>query len=122
MHGALDDDVCVDCTPGGRCGEPQRQCGQFASSDTIVDAPAQWAGRRIHSVTLDQTGSPPLAAMAESSLVDFDPLTELGSHHETPTLFILVTLWQPTLNAPLLVPGNMVQLDAAQFTMVHPMI
>ena len=39
MHGALDDDVCVDCTPGGRCGvQPLRQCGQVASSDAIVDA------------------------------------------------------------------------------------
>ena len=38
----------------------------------------------------------------------------------TPTLFILVALWQPTPNAPLLVPGNMVQLDAAQFTMGTP--
>ena len=27
MHGALDDDVCIDCIPDGRCGiQPLRQC------------------------------------------------------------------------------------------------
>lgn len=39
MHGAQDDDVCVDCIPGGRCGvQPLRQCGSVAASDALVDA------------------------------------------------------------------------------------
>ena len=39
MHGAVDDDVCIDCTPGGRCGvTPARQCGSTASSDALVAA------------------------------------------------------------------------------------
>jgi len=39
MHGALDDDVCVDCRPGGQCGiQPARQCRTTAGSDAIVAA------------------------------------------------------------------------------------
>ncbi|MGC6418898.1 MAG: alpha/beta hydrolase family esterase [Bradymonadia bacterium] len=37
MHGTLDDDVCIDCEPGGRCGvNPVRQCGTVAATDRIV--------------------------------------------------------------------------------------
>ena len=33
MHGTLDDDVCIDCEPGGRCGvNPVRQCGTVAAT------------------------------------------------------------------------------------------
>ncbi len=39
MHGALDDDVCIDCIPNGRCGViPVRQCGSVAASDALVAA------------------------------------------------------------------------------------
>ena len=39
MHGALDDDVCVDCRPGGQCGvQPTRQCRTTAASDALVEA------------------------------------------------------------------------------------
>jgi poly(3-hydroxybutyrate) depolymerase len=38
MHGALDDDVCIDCRPGGRCGlQPGRSCGTVAASDALVE-------------------------------------------------------------------------------------
>ena len=38
MHGARDDDVCIDCEPGGTCGiQPGRRCGTVASSDLIVE-------------------------------------------------------------------------------------
>ncbi len=38
MHGTLDDDVCIDCEPGGMCGiQPGRRCGTVASSDLIVE-------------------------------------------------------------------------------------
>ena len=39
MHGVVDDDVCIDCEPGGRCSiTPRRQCGTVASSDALVEA------------------------------------------------------------------------------------
>ena len=39
VHGTIDDDVCVDCRPGGNCGiQPSRRCGTVASSDAIVEA------------------------------------------------------------------------------------
>jgi poly(3-hydroxybutyrate) depolymerase len=38
MHGTVDDDVCIDCRPGGNCGvTPGRRCGTVASSDAIVE-------------------------------------------------------------------------------------
>jgi formylglycine-generating enzyme required for sulfatase activity/poly(3-hydroxybutyrate) depolymerase len=39
MHGVIDDDVCIDCSPGGRCSiTPSRPCGTVASSDALVEA------------------------------------------------------------------------------------
>ena len=39
VHGSADDDVCIDCRPGGRCGvNAARQCGTVASSDALVEA------------------------------------------------------------------------------------
>ena len=38
VHGALDDDVCIDCVPNGRCGvQPSRGCRTVAASDALVE-------------------------------------------------------------------------------------
>lgn len=37
VHGTIDDDVCIDCTSGGRCGvQPTRSCGGVEASDALV--------------------------------------------------------------------------------------
>lgn len=37
VHGVEDPDVCIDCTPGGRCAAANRTCGQIYGSDALVD-------------------------------------------------------------------------------------
>lgn len=38
IHGALDDDVCIDCRPGAECGvQPGRSCGTVHASDAVVE-------------------------------------------------------------------------------------
>ena len=55
MHGTLDDDVCIDCRPGGRCGlNPVRQCRPVAASDALVEqlSALGWDDRTLHYARL----------------------------------------------------------------------
>jgi poly(3-hydroxybutyrate) depolymerase len=37
VHGTLDDDVCIDCTSGGKCGvQPGKGCGGVEASDSLT--------------------------------------------------------------------------------------
>ena len=57
VHGSADDDVCIDCRPGGRCGvNAARQCGTVASSDALVEAlrTLGWNDSNLYYARLDR--------------------------------------------------------------------
>lgn len=49
IHGVQDDDVCIDCAPGGRCTLTGRSCGTAAGADTLVNLLADkgWTGDEL---------------------------------------------------------------------------
>jgi pimeloyl-ACP methyl ester carboxylesterase len=126
VHGIQDPDVCIDCTPGGRCAATGRTCGQIYGSDALVELLESkgWDDNTLFYHRLFGVAhrwQPQL----NQRVWDFLSARPLGDSDEklapAPALFPTEAVSATKIpRAPALDAGSMVSFEAATFEMGYP--
>ena len=116
MHGTVDDDVCIDCSPGGRCGvSPSRQCGTVASADALVNS--------LREQGYDET------SLAYARLENVAHRWQPWMNHiwwqfmvgqvapDQPETFTAIESFQLDVHAPIVDQNDMISIPAGSFEM-----
>ncbi|MGB0646664.1 MAG: SUMF1/EgtB/PvdO family nonheme iron enzyme, partial [Bradymonadia bacterium] len=116
MHGTVDDDVCIDCSPGGRCGvSPSRQCGTVASADALVE--------RLREQGYDESSL--VYARLENVAHRWQPwmnhiwwqFMNGQTAQERPEMFTAIESFQLDVHAPMVDQDDMISISAGAFEM-----